>query len=129
LEKGHTDASALSQEERENAEILQEVRIFELFEVRVSLSMRADERPSDAAIAKNLGDCASERAKQDNEEIASFCTALEGRICVERGDRQRARALYSLIKQNGPGARLTEKWRINIKTEIHLNSLTEVNAN
>ena len=120
LRRGHESALALARADPENADAAKQVRIFELFEVRTWLAMPRSQRPSAAVIAATLGNCAAERARPHNDELATFCTILQARLMAENGDRQGAARLVASLKLKERAHRemLTERWHIDLRNEL-----------
>lgn len=120
LRRGHESALALARTDPENADAAKQVRIFELFEVRTWLAMPRRQRPSAETIAARLGNCAAERARPHNDELATFCTILQARLMAENGDRPGAARLVASLKLKEGAHRemLTERWHIDLRNEL-----------
>ncbi len=122
FDAGRAAAATLAETDPDDVSLRRKVRVFELFKARAWLVMPPPTRPSPAVIAAAIGDCAAERARAKNTELADFCTVLAARLAAATGDRGGRDALLALLTKTASSRRdaLSERWGIDFAHEIEM---------
>lgn len=119
LEAAQRAEAALIRGDPDNKDFVKQARMLQLFEVRTWLEMPARLRPSDAAVAAKLGDCAPQNLALANDEIGDFCAVLLGRLKKLSGDQDGVASARALVRRRISARHdvLTPQWGINLAEE------------
>ncbi len=120
LRRARALVADLARTDPDDAYLARQARALQLFQARTWLMAPPRQRPSTPVIAAAIGDCAADRAKPNNDELARFCQILRARLFAAEGRPEAARAALTVARAGLPpgGPRLSERWSIDFQNEI-----------
>jgi tetratricopeptide (TPR) repeat protein len=121
LDRGHDAAVALSAAEPDNAEVSDEVRVFELFMARTLMMRPGSADHADPAIDGALDHCTMGRPSASSDELSTFCTILRARRLRQMHRiRESDDCLAPLLQAMRGRQRLNERWGLDFSDEIRV---------
>lgn len=112
LDRAREGAVAIARADVENVRAAAQVRMIDLWQLRVWLALPPARRPPAARLAALNGDCEDDRVRLKSDELAGFCRILEAR----RSNRPPP-------VSKGDGNVLTERWGLDFAAERRLGAV------
>ena len=117
--QARASAVALARDDPQNAKLAREVRAIQLFQARAWLMGPPALRPAASVVRQAIGDCAAERSRPNETELADLCALVEARAMAMAGDDKGMRRWLASIPRSGQqGANvLSQLWLMGVGAE------------